>query len=156
MRKIFLILMLVALLAFSRPTKTYPIGETSDHPYESTADTDTLIIDTLIIDNAKYSECILAVWVKEISGGAFSNDSLTVYIDAYKSSVTGDPDTAISHIFTEYLAYTGDANIEICDTLNLTKYMPWCEAFVITIMTNNDPGTDTTYVYPFYTVVERQ
>lgn len=160
MRKFLLVLMLVtfslALIA-GKPTKTRPFGDVDNHPYSTTAADDTLVIDTIFVDNTHYSDCILSVWGYEINGDAMANDSLAVYVTPFVYSPNRNPDSTTLMLNEDTLDFVTScqASQGFRDTISLAGYLPECQAFIVILMTLVDPGTDTFYVYPYYTLVER-
>lgn len=158
MRKFFvtaLLLMIPLALVMGKPTKTRPLGVVASHPYSSTADNETLFTDTIVIDNTYYSNCIIALFVKEISGAQFTGDTLVLYLTPYLYSASRTPDTLIIKEDTFDFVFAGQAGEELVDTLQLAEYLPWYQAFKIIVATASDPGTDTTQVYPFYIPIQR-
>lgn len=160
MRKFLMVLMLVTLslaLIAGKPTKTRPFGKIADHPYTTTAANDTLVIDTIIVDNTHYNDCILSVWGYEINGDAMTNDSLAVYVTPFIYSPNRNPDSTTLMLNEDTLDFVTStvASQGFRDTISLTGYLPECQGFIVIIMTLVDPVLDTFYVYPFYTLVER-
>jgi len=160
MRKFIVILMLMLIplaLVLGKPTATYPIGDVDDHPYKTTADEDTLVTDTIFVDNTYYSDCIISVWGYEINGDAMATDSLNLYITPYIYSPNRNPDsiTLMLNQDTAYLDMIEAADQGCLDTHSLSAYLPYAQAFIIIISTHIDPAADTMYYYPFYTLIER-
>jgi len=152
-------LMLIPLaLVMGKPSATYPFGPVDDHPYSTTADNDTLVTDTIIVDNSYYSDCVLSVWGYEINGDQMANDSLVVYITPYIYSPNRNPDSTTLMLNQDsadfVISCPGSQGFR--DTISLAGYLPEAQAFIIIIATLTDPGADTFYVYPFYTLVERK
>lgn len=153
-----LMLLMIPMVLNSKPTRTFPLGKLSDHPYTTTADEDTLFADTIVVNNTYYEDCIITVWGYEINGDAMTTDSLTVYITPYIYSPNRNPDstTLMLNQDTVYLEMITVASQGCRDTVRLKDYLPYAQAFIVIVSTHIDPVNDTLLYYPFYTLVERK